>query len=220
MINYGKMKKEIFTEALSCSIDVLDKNKNKIAKLIPVGNWALKDSKLLNSFAKWRKTYMNFFFKQFTSSKESMIGYLKNLSIGKGNRIFFAIYVDKTLVGHIGLKNITKNSAELDNIIRGETGGPSNLMLLSEKTLLYWAFFILDLKKVNAKVMSNNLMALNLHEELGFKLKKKYYLKKFQMKKRLFYRTSDKKAATENFFMNSIELSKKDFITVNNFTQS
>ena len=62
MINLDALKKDKFIEALGCSLSVKDGDDNKIAKLVPIGNWALNDSELLSSFAAWRQTFMRFFF--------------------------------------------------------------------------------------------------------------------------------------------------------------
>jgi RimJ/RimL family protein N-acetyltransferase len=211
MIDFSTMKKETFIEALSYSLDVVDKANNKIASLVPIGNWALKDSGLLSSFAIWRKMFMRFFLTQFIASEESTHGYLKKLSIGQSNRILFAIYVDDFLVGHIGLSNITENKAELDNIIRGVSGGHKDLMYLSEKTLLGWAFLTLNVKIIDAHVMSKNFMALSLHERFGFKSKERHPLKKVTSESSIAYEVCDNKAATEKFFVDIIEVSKEDF---------
>lgn len=211
MIDLGAMKKETFIESLSSSLNVVDEANNKIASLVPIGNWALKDSELLSNFATWRQTFMRFFLTQFTASKESTYGYLEKLSIGQSNRIFFAIYVDDALVGHIGLSNITESKAELDNIIRGVSGGHKDLMYFSEKTLIEWAFVTLNVKTIDAQVMSKNFMALSLHERFGFKLKERHPLKKVTSESSITYEVCDKQVATEKFFLDIIEVSKKDF---------
>lgn len=218
MINLDALKKDTFIEALGCSLGVVDDANNKIAELVPIGNWALDDSELLSSFAAWRQRFMRFFLTQFTASKESTSGYLKKLSIDQGNRIFFAIYVNDILVGHIGLSNITDSSAELDNIIRGVSGGHADLMYFSEKKLLDWAFTKLKVKTIDAQVMSKNFMALSLHERFGFKLKERHNLKKITNESSICYEVCDKEA-TEKFFLDIIEVTKKDFalaITSNN----
>ena len=108
----------------------------KIGVLVPIGCWALSDEELLSSFAKWRQTFMHFSFTQFTASKESTLGYLKNLSILQEDRILFAIFVGRTLFGHIGLSNITDSKAEIDNnTIRGVSGGHNNLFYFARKLL-------------------------------------------------------------------------------------
>ena len=54
-------KKDTFVEAISCSLEVLDDYNNKVALLVPIGNWALSNEELLLSFAEWRKKFMHFF---------------------------------------------------------------------------------------------------------------------------------------------------------------
>ena len=211
MINLDALKQATFTEALGYSLEVVDNANNKIAVLVPIGNWALEDSELLCCFAAWRQTFMRFFLTQFTASKESTSGYLKKLSIGQSNRIFFAIYVNDILVGHIGLSNITDVSAELDNIIRGVSGGHSDLMYFSERKLLQWAFTELKLKTVDAQVMSKNFMALSLHERFGFKLKERKNLKKVINESSVCYEVCDNEVATEKFFLDIVEVSKEEF---------
>ena len=220
MIDLSAMKKLTFSEALSSSLDVLDEANNKIASLVPIGNWALNDGELLNSFAIWRQTFMRFFLTQFTASRKSTKGYLQNLSIGQSDRILFAIYAGETLVGHIGLSNLTESKAELDNIIRGVSGGHKDLMYLSEKTLLNWAFVTLNMNTIDAQVMSKNFMALSLHKRFGFKLKERYSLKKVVRENLNSYEICEKYVATEKFFLDIIEVSKEEFTKVTTSSHS
>lgn len=213
MIDLNIMKCETFDAALNYRLDVLDEYDSKIAELIPIGKWALKDDDLLNSFASWRKTFMRFFLTQFNASKESTANYLKNTSIAESNRVFFAIYVERKLIGHIGLSNITARKAELDNIIRGVSGGNPDVMYFAEKTLLSWAFQTINIQSVNAQVMSKNFMALSLHERLGFKLKERHFLRKFTREKSLSLEICEENFATEKFFLDIIEVSGEDFYT-------
>ena len=211
MINLDALKKATFVQALGCSLEVVDHANNKIAILVPIGDWALEDSELLCSFAAWRQTFMRFFLTQFTASKESTRGYLKKLSIGESNRILFAIYEHDILVGHIGLSNLTNSSAELDNIMRGVSGSCADLMYFSEKKLLDWAFTEFKLKTVVAQVMSKNFMALSLHERFGFKLKERYSLKRVINESSICYEVCNKEETTEKFFLDIIEVSNEDF---------
>lgn len=220
MIDLSTMKKDTFTEALGSSLNVVDEANNEIASLVPIGNWALKDNELLGSFANWRQTFMRFFLTQFTASKESTHDYLKNLSVRQSNRIFFAIYVGDVLVGHIGLSNVTETRAELDNIIRGVSGGHKDLMYYSEKTLLDWAFSTLNVKTVDAQIMSKNFMALSLHERFGVNLKERHPLKKVTGENSITYERCDKTEATEEFFLDIIEFSREDFSLATSFNRS
>jgi RimJ/RimL family protein N-acetyltransferase len=161
---------------------------------------------------KWRQTFMRFFLTQFSTSKKSTRGYLKDLSIRQTDRIFFAIYVDNILFGHIGLSNVNESKAEMDNMIRGVSGGHKNLMYFSEKAVLTWAFDTLKVETVDAKVMSRNFIALSLHERLGFKLKERFFLRKVIHESSFSYEICEKYDATEKFFLDIIEVNKFDFI--------
>lgn len=162
------------------------------------------------------KKIYEIFFSQFDSSNFSTKLYLKNLSIKKKDRIFFAIYSKKKLIGHIGLKNISRSKAELDNIIRGESGGHHDLIYFSQKQLLQWAFKYLKVKSVVAEVMSNNFIVNSFHKRFGFKRKKRYFLKKIKDKKLIQFKRCAKREATENFFLDLIELKSNKYLRENN----
>lgn len=211
MVDLNTMKCTSVGEAFKYKLDVLTESGTKIAELIPIGRWALNDEDLLNSFASWRQRFMRFFLTQFIASKESTASYLKNLSIPKTDRIFFAIYVEKKLIGHIGLSNVTSDKAELDNIIRGVSGGHADVMYFAEKTLLTWAFEELKVQRVDAQVMSKNFMALSLHERVGFKLSERHFLKKVVCENSFSFEICDENFATEKFFLDIIEVSNNEF---------
>ena len=212
MINLQNLKESNYTDASKHYISVIDQDFNELAKLIPVGKWAIKDKNILISFTSWRKTFMRFFFTQFESSVESTLKYLKDFSINDPSRIFFAIYERNNLIGHIGLCNICIFNAELDNMIRGESGQHPDLMYFVEKTMLMWAFNTLGVNTVNARVMSNNFMALSLHKRLGFKLKTRHHLKRVIEKNEIIFQHSDQHESTETFFQDIMEVTRHSFL--------
>jgi len=211
MLNLQKLKKKKVSDTLKYQLKIFDKNGSEIGNLIPIGEWAIKDIHLIKNFAQWRKKFMKFFFSQFESSSKSTKSYLKNLSIYQKNRIFFAIYTSKKLIGHIGLKNISASRAELDNIIRGKSGGHPDLMYFAEKKLLEWAFKTLKVKSIVAEVMSKNILALSLHRRFGFTHKKSFFLKKVKNKKLIKFEYCSKKDSTEIFFSYIAELKSNKF---------
>jgi len=212
MYDLQKLKTQALEDALNLSIPVCDSHGNIIAKLVPIGDWALNDQNLLICFSDWRKKFMSLFLTQFKASVESTIQYLNQYSISQKNRIFFGIYIEKTLFGHIGLSNITSNKAELDNMIRGKSGGHKDLIFFTEKTILEWAFKELKIKKVEAQVLSKNFLAKNLHKGFGFTIKERKSLKKVYSKSAISLQPCDEKDATEKFFLDVMELDKNDFI--------
>ena len=83
---------------------------------------------------------MQCFLTQFVATVESMKGYLKSLSVQEEDPDTFRLYVDGNLMEHCGLSNVNSKSAEADNINRGQSGGPTDLMYFAELALLSWAF--------------------------------------------------------------------------------
>lgn len=211
MTDLNAMKKETFCEALMFSLDVVDETDKKIASLVPIGNWALRDSELLKKFTAWRQLFMRFFLTQFQASEKKTQSYLKNFSIEQNNRILFAIFMEKALVGHIGLSNVSRSTAELDNIIRGQSGGHKDLIYFSEKALLEWAFDNINVSTIYAQVMSKNFMALSLHERFLFKSKNRRSLRKIVSQASIAFEVCNERSSTENFFLEVMEVSREDF---------
>ncbi len=201
------LKKRTFSEAVANAISVCDSGHKEIALLVPIGGWALEDDHLLKSFSAWRKVFMRFFLTQFDVSAVSTRGYLQRFSITQSNRILFAIYVDRNLIGHIGLCDVDKDQAELDNLIRGKSGGHSDLMYHAERAVLTWAFDVLGVKKVSAKVMSKNFLAISLHERLGFQLIEKRPLRKVVHENHFSFEPCGNGVATEIFCLDIMEVS-------------
>ena len=54
------LKKDSFVEALSCALIVYDESNKEIARLVPIGKWALFDEDLLCRFSEWRQKFMSF----------------------------------------------------------------------------------------------------------------------------------------------------------------
>ena len=92
-----------------------------------------------------------------------------SFAVPKDDRIFFIICLGDNAIGHIALSNVADKSAELDNLMRGEVGGPATLMTIVERNFLSWAFKTLNLEKVSLRILSKNPFALAIHTELGFR---------------------------------------------------
>lgn len=183
-----------------------------IGRLVPIGPWALDDDHLIASFTQWRRLFMRFFQSQFKASQDSMRNYLETLSIGRPDRIFFAIYHNEAgLVGHIGLSNVTEDEAELDNIIRGVSGGEPKLMQIAEETLLAWAFGTLGVARITAEVLSFNFMAHDLHRSFGFRLVASEPLLKIKQEDVVTHRRVSVEKANVDYKLDTIALTASDF---------
>lgn len=163
------LKAASFDDAFLHAIVVPSLDGDSKTRLVPVGPWILQDELLIGEIAAWRQRFRNFFLDQSESTELKTFDYFKKTSIPRDDRIFFIIYLEELAIGHIALSNVSSTSAELDNLMRGRTGGPSTLMTMVEQTVLNWAFKTLELNAVTLRILSKNPFALSIHEELGFK---------------------------------------------------
>lgn len=211
MVDLSALKADNFEKATLLSVPVYDNSDNLIAKLIPVGEWALDNSSLIQKFTRWRRAYMRFFLSQFEATEQRTKSYLAEKAILQSDRVLFAIYVKDTLTGHIGICNITDSSAELDNIIRGQSGSDVDLMFYVERSCLRWAYEHLGVETVFARVISNNFLAKLLHERFGFAPEKSMPLLKKIDTNTITYEPCLEKYATEPFFLETLSLSRFKF---------
>jgi RimJ/RimL family protein N-acetyltransferase len=185
----SQLKFHTFEEATSVAIPITNTNHNEtIAYLIPCGEWIIEDARTLLEIAKWRNKFMRFYLTQFKANLENATSYMMSKTSLSSSSIFFMIADTKfRVIGHIGMSNIVGNSAELDNVLQGETSQIPNLMIAVERQFLEWATNHFGLKQVFLKVLSYNFLAINLHEQCGFKVSETISLRKVQYKKMFKY---------------------------------
>ena len=163
------LKCALKSEAVRFSLPIRDKQDEVIGILIPVGSWILGDPDTIAEIAEWRERAMRMFLTQFQSTIERTTHYLRNLSIGHTSRILFMIQdTEGSFVGHVGLADVTETQAELDNLMRGKSGGPPHLMLAAEYEILKWGFGVLGLESIHLRILSYNFLAIDIHKSLGF----------------------------------------------------
>lgn len=208
----SNLKKRSLEEALSVGIDILDEAGIVCGKLVPVGEWILADSEKIELIKSWRKNAMRMFFAQFESTFDSAFKYLKNFSIDLKDRILFLIYDKKhNFIGHVGLSNIGERSAELDNLMRGVSGGDPRLVFNSEICLLKWCFENFHVNKIIAKVISYNWLVMDLHKEVGFSVKEVQSLRKINLDGMINHQVVDEAEANVKYSAVTMEISINKF---------
>jgi hypothetical protein len=206
------MKRDSFEEAEALSIVIYNTQKNKTGKLVPVGNWILKDEETIEFIRACRQRTMRMFLVRFQSTVDRTAGYLKNLSIAQEGRIFFMLYdADDRLIGHMGISDIDGQAGVLDNVMRGAEGGDPRLIYFGEVALLEWGFKKLGLSRSSAIVVSYNWLVISLHEEVGYKITEKVALRKREQDGMIFHDMVDKGEANVEYFCTKMLLTKEDF---------
>lgn len=175
------MKALSFNEAQSMRIDIKNPSGMCVGSLVPVGRWILSHEEIIKEISKWRQQAMRMFLTQFDSTFDRTYRYLKELSIEQDDRLFFLLYdASGCFVGHIGLANINAGNVELDNLMRGVSGGDPRLVFYAELALLNWGFKQLGILTSDVRVISKNWIVISLHEEVGYVVSDKFPLKKME----------------------------------------
>lgn len=160
---------DLVVELKKNNIDVRDSEGRILAFLKPINvSDLIRIEELAAQMTIWRNKAMPFFKTGFVATNVRTVNWLKNAIIYAENKVLFLIYVENKLIGHFGLCNITGESAELDNAIRGEKGGQSDLFDYVENTIIKTAFDKLKVKNIYGRLFSNNFMAMSLHRRIGF----------------------------------------------------
>lgn len=195
-------------------IPILDDQNNSIGYLKPITIKHISKHDVISMLTKWRKMFMKFFLTQFTPSTERTKNWLTKVVLPSEDRILFLIYtIEDKVIGNFGVCNLSSESAELDNLIRGEKGGEHQLIYYSEISLLKWLFLELDMKSVFLHVFSNNSKTIALHERVGFEVVEEYRLWKQKTDDGLIYSTTKTTDDLVDFSYLKMNLLKEKFIT-------
>lgn len=203
-----KMKKSERASAIASGISIDNSGPEALA-LIPIGSWILGDSDLVSQMANWRGRAMAFFFHQFEASPESMAHYLDAYAVRRADQLLFLVSVDEAPVGHIGLSGVRPGKAVLDNMIRGQSGGPPSLMLEAERCLIEWAIKELVIREFSLQIQSRNFLAKRLHEEVGFEVAESFYLRRTAEGSQVRLETCSSDESTESFKMEIMALNSE-----------
>lgn len=168
-LNVTALLEEIKNGRRTSIIPVLNDTGLRIGELCPVTVDTPDDAALMEAMTRWRQRFTRFFLTQFEGSPTLTRRYLSDIVLKNEDRILFILSDEAgRRVGHMGLANIGGGAAELDNFLRGESGGDANLVLHAERALLSWANRDLKVTRFTAKVLSFNWLVLDLHKEIGF----------------------------------------------------
>ena len=169
LMHYQERILGIITQREELRIDIEAGDSSPVGYFLPVTAATANDPTIVEKLTRWRNFARRSFLTQFTATPERTRKWLETTVLAGNNRLLFLLHTDRDrLVGHYGFINMDENSAEVDNLLRGESGGSPQLVQLAEVTLVSWMFSEFGLKHIRARVLSNNPFALRLHHDAGF----------------------------------------------------
>lgn len=193
------LKRDTLTEARRHSIPILV-DQEQIGTLVPIGPWILSDEHHIGLICAWRQASMRMFLAQFESTMERTRHYLEARSVGEADRILFLIHDQhERCVGHGGFSGISALTAELDNLMRGVSGGHPGLIYHAERTLMSWLFDTIGSAEITARILSYNWMVMELHQSLGFTQRASFPLKKMDSGGIVNHETTDTEHANVRY---------------------
>lgn len=155
-------------------IDLFDDGGATIGRLVPLTEAHLADDAVIGKLTDWRNASMGSFLTQFTATPERTRNWLRNAVFASSAQMIFLIYADDVLIGHFGFKELTGETALLDNAMRGERGGHPKLLQVAGRALIDWLFAEAGVRTVTGYVLSTNPAAIMLNRAIGFDRWDKY----------------------------------------------
>jgi hypothetical protein len=143
----------------------------RVGKLSAFTDATLADSTLIEMLTSWRNRYRQFFLTQFEATVPRTLQWLEHTVLADPTRLMFLIHdLGDEPVGHVGVMRLDEPIVELDNMIRGRSGGDGQLIYWAEVTLLRWLFQVRKVSGVCLHVLSNNWIPISIHSEIGFRM--------------------------------------------------
>jgi hypothetical protein len=165
----------------SFSLEVRNTDAKRFGSLRLIDKGRVATPQLAANLTKWRNASMSFFLSQFEATDERTYQWLTRVVLPSDDRLLFEVLDEEGRpVGNAGVCNLSDKEGELDNFIRGESGGEPLLFVAAEDALLNWLFSDLAVEIVSLHVFSNNWIPISNHLALGFAITGKYALSKIE----------------------------------------
>lgn len=153
----------------SLMIPIVSDGGEVIGRLCCLDQANASDPATIAALTAWRNANREAFLTQFEATEARTANWLAKVVVPSRDRILFLIIdADDKLVGNVGFANLTEESAELDNVLRGEASRYPRIAKAAVQSLLTWAFADLGLKSIYLNVFANNDKAIGLYRALGF----------------------------------------------------
>jgi hypothetical protein len=206
---------DVISGSVKLSIPILDDDEIIIGSLIPITRKDLKDNELMRLLSEWRNTYKNNFLTRFNATIERTKEWLDNIVFPSRSQILFVVTdASGEKVGHTGFKNLSLSKVLLDNTIRGLRTEEPKIFVFANRHLIAWLFNFTGIEKVEGEVFADNISALMMNNQLGFKLVEKLILEEVSEGDRVIFKPSKNGSLKNTRILHRIEITRSDFNTM------
>lgn len=137
--------------------------------IFPVDPSVANDPGVISDLTRWRSESRENFLTEFEPSEGRTKNWLNQVVVPNHDRLLFLIEAGGPgRVGHFGIADVSPDALELDNGIRGESGGHPRLFVYVELYVMHFAYTCLKVESVHVRVFSDNLGPRRLHRMVGF----------------------------------------------------
>ena len=131
----------------------------------------LSQKELIENLRDWRQQANGWFLTESDGSLTATESWIRNY-VGKGDYFWIIKLNDGKPVGHVGIKKHEKEF-ELDNLVRGERGGPGELMFIACKQAMEQVSANCTVENFINQTFEDNIAALRIHKRLGFQIRER-----------------------------------------------
>jgi hypothetical protein len=161
-------------EKLPSQIAIRNASGATIGQILRLATEHSEDDSVTQRLSDWRNRFGSYFMTQFESTPERTRTWLHDTVLPDSSRGFFFVQnSESTIVGHIGVLDITSPHPELDNMIRGDSQGDPQLMRWAEAGLIKSLFTASDIDEVKLRVFSSNWIPISIHQSIGFRINRR-----------------------------------------------
>jgi len=176
--------------------------------LVPIGSWILVNEELIKKFAHWRAASSSMYYSQFPESTESMRNYLTTHSVRNSSYLLFMIEgKDSEPLGHMGIKSLRSDYAEVDSVMKSPRQTARGLMDRCLTSLIDFAKNDLGVKELRLEVVSKNNRAIDLYLRNDFIETHRFPLQRVQIGESISHRKVNSEDANVDFF--ALTMSRK-----------
>lgn len=169
---------DVIDDVVNLSLPVADEDGNVVGNLRPITKKDGENNLIIHNLTTWRNQNMGCFLTQFHATEERTKKWLKNVVFKKSGQMLFMLYSSDELIGHVGFKDLTNESAMLDNAIRGQRMGHPKLFVYAHLALADWLFSFAKIDRLIGYVLADNAPALMMNRQIGWTIWTKYSLEK------------------------------------------